>query len=177
MAGGWLGPLVMFWLYVWGPLRPFDYPAGDLSPRLSIVVTLALLCVLAWWVPAGWYRIRSFERTGRLYEVLGVRLFRLAVPDGTLANRWRRRNEPSHRMIRDRRTAVQFEQRTRQSERAHLVLLLMGALSTAFAWRIGWSGWAIYLGVGNLLVNLYPIMLQRYTRARLRRVLARSHAG
>ena len=26
MAGGWLGPLLMFWLYVWGPLRPFHYP-------------------------------------------------------------------------------------------------------------------------------------------------------
>lgn len=30
MAGGWLGPLVMFWLYLWGPLRPFAYPSGNL---------------------------------------------------------------------------------------------------------------------------------------------------
>jgi len=32
MAGGWLAPLIMFWLIVWGPMRPFDYPSGDLMP-------------------------------------------------------------------------------------------------------------------------------------------------
>jgi hypothetical protein len=36
MAGGWLGPLLMFWLYVWGPLRPFHYTGGDLLPSLPL---------------------------------------------------------------------------------------------------------------------------------------------
>jgi hypothetical protein len=172
MAGGWLGPLAMFWLYVWGPLRPFDYPAGDLSPRLSTFILLAGLSIAMWWLPEAYYRVRPVEQSGRLYEALGVRLFRAFVPDGDLSNRWRRRREPRFRIVRNRRMAEAFAWRTRESERAHLVLLMMGILSTAFAWQIGWHGWAAYLGIGNVLVNLYPVLLQRYTRSRIARLVA-----
>jgi hypothetical protein len=61
--------------------------------------------------------------------------------------------------------------RTEQSERGHLVLLALGLVSAAYAWHVGWHGWAVYLSVGNVLVNVYPILLQRYTRGRLRAVL------
>lgn len=167
MAGGWLGPLLMFWLYVWGPLRPFHYPGGELFPPLPVFVTLFAASIALWWLPSSYYQIRPFERSGRLYEAIGVRLFRWFVPDGDAANRWRRRREPAFRVIRNRRYALAFVRRTELSERSHLVMLALGALSTVFAWRIGWVGWAIYLGIGNVLVNLYPVFLQRYTRARL----------
>lgn len=176
MAGGWIGPLLMFWLYVWGPLRPFHYPPGDLAPSLPVFTVSFLLCLMAWWLPSSYYRVRSFEQSGRLYEALGVRLFRRFVPDGDFANRWRRRQEPTFRIISNRRAAAAFVQRTEVSEKSHLVLLLMGLLSSAFALRLGWQGWAVYLGVGNVLVNLYPVLLQRYTRTRLRAVVAR-HSG
>ena len=62
--------------------------------------------------------------------------------------------------------------RTVLSEKGHLVMLALGSVSAVFAWRIGWTGWAIYLGIGNVLVNLYPVLLQRYTRARILRIVA-----
>jgi len=171
MAGGWLAPLLMFWLYVWGPLRPFHYPSGDLAPSLAMFVGLAAICIAAWWLPPSYYRIHAFERSGRLYEALGVRLFRYWVPDGDLANRWRRRRQPGFRMVANRTDAAAFARRTEMSEKSHLVLLLMGSLSSMFAWHIGWPGWAVYLGAGNIFVNLYPVLLQRYTRTRLRAVI------
>ena len=171
MAGGWLGPLLMFWLYVWGPLRPFRYASGDLLPPFPLSAALLAACIALWWLPSSYFAIRPFERSGRLYEVMGVRLFRWFVPDGDAANSWRRRREPAFRMIRNRRQAVEFVQRTEMGEKSHLVMLALGSLSTAFAWRIGWTGWALDLGIGNVLVNLYPVLLQRYTRARLQRVV------
>ena len=176
MSGGWLGPLLMFWLYVWGPLRPFHYPSGELLPPLLWLVGGLALSVAVWWVPASYYEVRACERSGRLYERLGVRYFRWCVPDGDAANRWRRRSDPAHRIIRNKHYAQAFLRRTELSEKSHLVMLVLGALSAAFAWTIGWSGWAIYLTVGNVLVNLYPILLQRYTRARLVAVLNRARA-
>jgi hypothetical protein len=172
MAGGWLGPLLMFWLYVWGPLRPFDYAAGDLAPSLPTFVMSFVVCLTAWWLPSSYYRVHSFEQSGRLYETLGVRLFRYFVPDGDLANRWRRRQDPDFRIIGSRRAAAAFVRRTELSEKSHLMLLLMGVFSTVFALQIGWRGWAVYLGTGNVLVNLYPVLLQRYTRSRLQAVVA-----
>lgn len=176
MAGGWLGPLLMFWLYVWGPLRPFHYPSGDLLPPLPLLVACFAVGVSVWWLPASWYQVRGFERSGRLYEKLGVRLFRWFVPDGDAANRWRRRRDPTFRIIRNRPFARAFRHRTELSEKSHLVMLVLGGMSGWFAWALGWPGWALYLTVGNVLVNLYPVMLQRYTRARLSVVLGHPHA-
>ncbi len=167
MAGGWIAPLLMFWLYVWGPLRPFPYPPGDLTPDFLKAAAVFIACLAAWWLPASYYKVHSFERSGRIYELLGVKLFRCFVPDGDLANRWRRSREPTHRIIRNRRFAEAFVPRTILGEKSHMVWLLVGLVSAAYAWRIGWQGWAIYLTAGNLLVNLYPILLQRYTRSRL----------
>src|SRR5687768_5848883 len=76
MAGGWLGPLIMFWLYVWGPLRPFAYPSGDLMPGASFALVICA-CVALWWtLPPAYFRVHRFEHTGKLYRLLGVRLFR-----------------------------------------------------------------------------------------------------
>ena len=172
MAGAWLGPLLMFWLYVWGPLRPFHYPDGDVAPSPIAFGVCLIASLIPWWLPASCYRIRSLERGGRLYEALGVRMFRFFVPDGDLANRWRRRRQPGFRVVTGRRHASAFIERTRASERGHAALFLAGILSALFAWRIGWHGWALYLSIGNIVVNVYPIFLQRYTRARLERIVA-----
>lgn len=174
MAGGWLGPLLMFWLYLWGPLRPYAYPDGELLPGAWFVVVVAA-CVALWWVlPRAYFEVRAFERSGRIYRVLGVLLFRRFAPDGDLANKWERRANPHFRVIHGRRSAIAFVRRTEQSERGHLVLLALGLVSAAYAWRIGWSGWATYLTVGNVLVNVYPILLQRYTRGRIDRLRRRN---
>ena len=173
MAGGWLGPLLMFWMYVWGPLRPFAYPSGELLPDAWFVL-LVVACISLWWVlPRSYFEMRPFERSGRVYESLGVLYFRRLAPDGDLANRWERRKNPKYRLIRDPQSAAAFISRTEQSERGHLVLLALGCVSAIYAWSLGWHGWALYLGAGNVVVNIYPILLQRYTRSRIRALLTR----
>lgn len=173
MSGGWLGPLVMFWLYIWGPLRPSSYPEGVLLPGAPFGF-LILACIGLWWLPDRYFRIRNYERSGRLYELFRVREFRRFAPDGDLANRWARKSNPQHKMITGRRSALGFVERTKQNERGHLVLFALGIVSAGFAFRIGWYGWAWYLTAGNVFVNVYPIILQRYTRSRILAVLNRS---
>jgi hypothetical protein len=167
MCGGWIVPLLKFWSYVFGFMRPAGYPAGELAPPLAAVAVVFLACLTPWWLPASYYAVRRFEQSGRLYEILGVRWFRNFVPDGDLANRWRR-----VRIVTNRHLAAAFVERTKLSEKSHLVLLLIGVATCIYAWQIGWRGWAIYLAVANILVHSYPILLQRYTRARLQRILA-----
>jgi Glycosyl-4,4'-diaponeurosporenoate acyltransferase len=176
MCGGWLGPLLIFWLQVWGPLRPFG-AAGPPSPAPAPYALALAACVAAWWAPASYFRTRAWEADGAVYQALGVRAFRGLVPDGDVVNRRRRRRNPDFRVIADRGAAAAFVRRTVDSERAHGVLLLAGVVTSAYAWQIGWRGWAVFLGTGNLLVNLYPMLLQRYTRARLHRLLARPGTG
>ena len=168
-SAAWLGPYVLFWLQVWGPLRPYDVAPVE-APGLAFVLAgiVASLAPLA--LPRSWYTTRRIERHGRLYEPLGVRLFKTLVPDGDLVNRVRRGSTPGHRVIRDRDSARAFIARTVQSERYHLVLLVAGLFAGYWATRVEWYGWALLLHGGNVLGNLYPAMLQRYTRARITRV-------
>lgn len=173
LCAGWIVPLLKFWAAVWGVFRPSDYAGGEVAPRLWLFLAACIVCLAPWWLPASYYRVHRFEKTGRLYELLGVRIFRKLVPNGDWVNRWRRRRDPGFRVLSDRRSAAEFLARTVMSEKSHLVLLLVGAGTSLFAWHIGWKGWAVYLGAANVLVNLYPVLLQRYTRARIIRLLAR----
>ncbi len=102
---------------------------------------------------------------------VGVRAFRRFATNGDLINRWARRLDPGYRMVRSRASARAWIGRTRESERNHMVLLLMGVFTAGYAARIGWNGWALGLTASNVVFNLYPILLQRYNRCRIERVL------
>ena len=64
----------MFWLYVWGPLRPFHCADVYLLPSRPLGLAFFAAAVAVWWLPSSYYQIRAFERSGRLYELMGVRL-------------------------------------------------------------------------------------------------------
>lgn len=125
----------------------------------------------------SWYFApRAFERAGdgRVYRKLGVRFFKRWLP--TSGDVVTRRRGKLHIAVRDggREAALRrHERRTRAYEARHI----FGALSMlAISW---WSvaihdkgNWLVLLAA-NLVINGYPIMLQRYNRVRLHEVLAR----
>jgi hypothetical protein len=170
MSALFLTPVVLFWLRVWGPLRPFDVAAVPAPPWLGFCAGAAV-CLLAAWVPPSYFRVRAFERDGRCYRAVGVRQFRKLVPDGDWVNRARRRHDAGFRLIRSRADATAWIPRTHASEKGHLVLMLAGLLSAGYAAYVGWTAWAVAITAGNVVTNLYPVLLQRYTRARLARVV------
>ena len=59
---------------------------------------------------------------------------------------------------------------TRLGEWSHLALFVFGLVTTLYVLVIGWHAWAIWTAVSNVIANLYPALLQRYTRARLSKV-------
>ena len=171
MSALFLAPLLVFWLRVFGPLRPFDVSPVPSPPALAFSGA-ALVCLLAAYVPASYFRVRASAAGERWYRAVGVRQFRKVVPDGDWMNRVRRRQDRRFRLIRSRADAAAWAARTEASERGHLVLLLAGVFSAGYAVHVGWTAWAIILTAGNVITNLYPVLLQRYTRARLARVVA-----
>jgi len=173
MAAFWITPMVQFWAAVFGPLRPFSYPDGDLAPPLHWMVAGVAFCFLPCLLPRAYYRVAPAHRARRLYEALGVRIFKAFATDGDRINRRARRVDPRYRVIRDRSAVDCFEAGTMAGERSHLVLLLVGLCSGVFALRIGWHGWAAGLTAANVIFNLYPVLLQRYNRARIARLRGR----
>jgi hypothetical protein len=168
IAAFWLCPMGLFLYALWNDGRPF-----------SMVKCVACMSVamLALFLPAGYYRPRQFELSGRFYERLGVRWFKRWTPDGDNVVRYIRHFLPEYRIILSRRHLGDLDVRTRKSEQGHLLWLLVTAPPILYALVCGWAVLASWLFLGNLVVNVYPIMLQRYNRARVQRSLARGKPG
>ncbi len=110
-----------------------------------------------------YFEPKSFEKDGRIYEKLGVKIFKRAYVDfinkhfnlGILRGR-------------DDRSLEKCIKYTKKYERVHTFgLLPFYTAFTAFDLLdkdyVGAGVWTAF----NLLINIYPIMLQRYNRGRL----------
>ena len=149
-----------------GAARPQDLA---FSPRGILTGTWARF--------RDWYfTLKSVEqwRHGGLYRCLGVPFFKRYVPtsgDWIARRRGERRIPPGgHSALRDLRN---YERRTRMIEWRHLGgFMAMGAGIELTSDILG-SEAVAWLWLANIAVNLYPIMLQRYNRVRIGRVLQR----
>ncbi len=113
-------------------------------------------------------KIREFERDGRTYErVLHIKAWKDALPEaGTL---FRGGMSKAHLPGHDPVSLHRFAGETRRAERTHWAILALGP--TFFAWDPWWLATAM-LGYG-LAANVPCLLVQRYNRARLLRVLDR----
>jgi len=109
----------------------------------------------------------------RIYEYLGIGLFKQLATNGDLINRRGRKSDPDDQFVRNRISLQKFRDETISGERGHLVMFMMCVASPWSAFSIGWPKWGIAQTLGNVVVNLYPIFLQRYHRIRADAVLRR----
>ncbi len=115
-------------------------------------------------LPERCHALRRFERDGHLYELLGVRLVKRLLRRGPFAV-----FNPELHLPTEKTPAnlARLDQRMRDAEASHLILLVLtlGVIAHA-ATRSWWSaaGWTLLF---NVVVNGYPVMLQRYNRALL----------
>lgn len=117
-------------------------------------------------LPERYHRLRPWERDGRVYERLGVRLVKRLLRRGPLAvfnPGLQLPSEPTPERI------AQLDQRMRDAEAAHAILLVLTLGVVVHALARGWWVAAAATAVFDVAVNGYPVMLQRYNRGRLHR--------
>lgn len=128
---------------------------------------LGTLCrVLTPRLPAGLHELRSWERDGRMYERLGVRAVKAVLRRGPLAAFNPHLHLPAERTPTD---LARLEDHMLTAEASHAILLVATLPVIIHAAVRGWwaaAGWTLAFDV---LVNGYPVMLQRYNRALLHR--------
>ena len=123
----------------------------------------------------AWFDPKSFEQNPELYEKLGVRTFKRYMPtSGDLVYRlvWKRFGaedlvKPTLESMKD------YEKYTRLYEGIHLTFLGLGAATMAAQLSSGQIEGAVFTAGINTLVNVYPILVQRYNRSRLYKAINR----
>ena len=121
-------------------------------------------------LPAPYYDLKPFEQTGRVYERLGVPLFKQLVRRGPLAI-----FSPTLRFPKDKTVpALQhLDHEMQTAETGHVVIGLLMLVFVGYALLNGWFDAVGWLLVFNAIINGYPIMLQRYNRLKLRELIQR----
>ena len=145
---------------VWLPMTWLGIVSRIVTPRL----------------PARYHALRRFELDGRVYERLGVRIVKWLLRRGPLAVF----NPDLHLPPPDARTPeaiARLEQGMRDAEASHAILLVVTVAVAAQAALRGWWAAAAWTLLFDVLVNGYPVMLQRYNRARLARRFATPAPG
>lgn len=151
--------LVFVW-HTFGPRNVFGVFLLNLLPTSwPPCVRSALVLRL----PAGYYHLRSFEKDPRFYERQGIRWFQklMRTPVFGICNL------DIPRSFR-KRDFVSLEREMRFAETGHALAFLFVLGVIVFALAKGWWDAVAYLTVWNLLVNVCPVLLQRYNRGRLR---------
>lgn len=159
---GGLGLLVWGWqafgprtgafafLIVWVPMTWLGIVSRVAQPRL----------------PSSYHRLRAFERDGHVYERLGVRAAKLLLRRGPLAFFNPHLHLPSERTPEH---LARLERRMEDAEASHAILFVATLGIVLHAAVRGWWAAASLTLVFDVLLNGYPVMLQRYNRALLHR--------
>jgi hypothetical protein len=159
--------LLLVWVL---PIQLFLISTFDKRALLPVLILTFLGVSLAANLPAAYFRLRRAEADGRLYAALGVRQFRSFVTYGDPMIRLMKRIDPKSHTHLKSSSVGDRERRTRKTEKIHWALLLGSVPTAVWAVIVNESWFAMYLVIANVPMNVYPILLQRYTRARLARI-------
>jgi len=114
----------------------------------------------------------EFEKETNLYKKIGVIFFKKMVP--TLGDSWinlyNKYSSKKMRFVKNRKDAIVWTRITIFLESIHLLSFLI--MSYGIINNLISQNWnkAFILFVINILINLYPILTQRYNRIRMIRI-------
>ena len=131
---------------------------------LSMCWVTLVLAAFPLRLPAAYYELRPGERDGRRYEKIGVLVAKRILRRGPLRIFNPKLHLPS---IRDAHGLAKLDAAMRSAETNHLIMFLVVMLVIAHAIVRGWWDAAAWTLLFNILINVYPVMLQRYNRGRL----------
>ena len=125
-------------------------------------------------IASKYYDIKLFEKTGKVYERLGIRLFKKMVRRGPFSIFSPPLRFPETKTVPALRN---LEREMRKAETGHLLIFILMLLLAGYAWLNGWLDAVVWMSLFNLLFNVYPIMLQRYNRIKLHELVRQHNQG
>ena len=163
--------IVVLWLVLVGCVRllPLDHWGLAIGVNFLFMAFFSFLSDVALYplYSSRYFAARPFEKGGSIYRWCGVGFF-LRVLRWVGWERALRKDQP---ISKDLTRLSNYESGTRGSEAVHLCSAIAVAVFTL------WVGWTTsindlkWLVLFNILVNVYPVMLQRYNRPRVARAI------
>lgn len=121
---------------------------------------------------SSYFDPKPWEVDGKIYRNLGVNAFRkLLVLIG-----WEKLHKATNPVKKKLEVLKHLDRNTRKSELGHLIIFLLVLVVNLCVGIYYGFGNSIWLLVLNILLNAYPIGVQRYNRPRLQQVIRKMEA-
>jgi len=158
-----IGSIYALVIYIKMDGFPFAWILNFLLMLFVVFFTDALKSPLG----SSYYNEKGWEQKGKIYEHLGINFFRkLLVWTG-----WEKVIRKTNPIEKNTNALMNLYYRTKKSELDHVIILLIVLGFNVFvAFKFGLIK-SLSLLILNVLLNLYPIFLQRYNRPRIQRAL------
>lgn len=163
----WVTATLVLGLVMWWAVHTLDVR----GPWFALVVVWAPMTALGTVshvtpirLPEQLHRLRPFEVDGRVYELLGVRVAKRLLRRGPATWFNPRLRLPA---TRDAESLARLDAAMRNAEASHALLFVAVLPVVAHALVRGWWAAAAWTLAFDVLLNGYPVMLQRYNRGRL----------
>ncbi len=114
----------------------------------------------------------QFSKRTIIYRKLRVHLFKKYATNGDIINKKIRQQFPKHRNVHNPLSIQRKIIETYTTERTHFFFFIFCFLTSIYAWSTNHFVHGTAITVGNIVFNLYPILLQQYNRIRYKDVLA-----
>lgn len=116
---------------------------------------------------SSYFDEKIWEKKGKIYESLGINIFRkLLVIIG-----WEKVIRKTYPLEKNNQALTKLHYQTKKSELDHLIILvIVFGFNVFVAFKFGFIK-SLSLLILNILLNLYPVLLQRYNRPRIARAL------
>ncbi|WP_439880132.1 hypothetical protein ACSX1A_13285 [Pontibacter sp. MBLB2868] len=116
-----------------------------------------------------YYSSKKWEADGKIYKWFGVNGFRKVL----VWVGWEKLNKASSPVKKCLNALKHLEYNTRQSEFGHLIIFfIVLALALFVGLYYGFKN-IVWLLMLNIILNAYPIMVQRYNRPRIQKAIAK----
>jgi hypothetical protein len=152
-------------------LFPYTY-MGSVSYSITLNLLLMIWMSIAETLlrpelKASYFNSHPMEYEGKIYKYFGVHFFRkLLVLSG-----WERSRKKETPIRKSLIMLEYYEYRTRASEFGHRIIALIIAIISVYVCITYSFKDTIWLLSLNIFLNIYPIIVQRYNRPRVRRVI------
>ncbi|MBB6372477.1 hypothetical protein [Chryseobacterium shigense] len=114
-----------------------------------------------------YFQEKAWEKKGKIYESLGINVYRKLL----VAVGWEKLNKKSKPVKKNAAALANLYYRTKQDELGHLIIMIIVLGFNIFAAVKFGIIKSLWLLTSNILLNIYPVFLQRYNRPRIERVI------
>ncbi len=145
-------PVLLFWV---------DYYSFNHLMGLGVVSLSTCM------IPSSVLQKLQISDKRRCYEKLGVKAAQAFTQQGSFMNSLVKKADPSYRVLPNRAGIKKLVGQMVIFEKFHLVCLVFFFATMAMALGRGEILLAVVILAANLLINVYPLLIQQYNRARL----------